>query len=95
MLKHVVLYKLKDGSEQAKRALTEKFLSMRGKIAELIDINAGFDIVCSERSYDVALVCTFEDRAALDRYAVHPVHLPVKEYVHSVIQSAHSVDFIY
>lgn len=95
MIKHLVMYKLKDNSEENRKALVEKFYTMKGKIDLLVDLNAGFDIVGSQRAYDVALECVFKTKEDLDAYAVHPLHLPVKEYVHSVISEAHSVDFVF
>ncbi len=93
MVKHIVLYKLKNKGDADE--MIGRFLSMRGKIPELKARVAGKDIIKSERAYDVALVCDFESEHDLNVYANHPVHLPVKDYVHSVIERAHSVDFIY
>ena len=93
MIKHLVMYKLKENTPDNRKALVEKFYTMKGKIDLLVELNAGFDIVGSARAYDVALECVFKSKADLDAYAVHPLHLPVKEYVHSVISEAHSVDF--
>lgn len=93
MVKHIVLYKLKDQNDADE--MIKRFLSMKGKIDVLLDLNAGKDFVRSQRAYDVALVCEFKSREDLLTYANHPVHLPVKEFVHSVIAEAHSVDFEY
>ena len=93
MVKHIVLYRLKDVSDADE--MIQRFLSMRGKIEVLDSLVAGKDIVRSERAYDVALVCDFKSKKDLEVYAEHPVHLPVKKFVHSVIVEAHSVDFEY
>ncbi|MBE5730329.1 MAG: Dabb family protein [Clostridia bacterium] len=92
MVKHIVMYKLKDRSNADE--MIARFLSMRGKIDVLRSLHAGKDEIKSARAYDVALVCEFDSLEDLNIYAEHPVHLPVKEYVHSVIAEAHSVDFI-
>lgn len=93
MITHIVLYRLKDGSEQSRKALVERFLSMRGKIPQLRSLDAGSDLVNSARSYDVALVCTYDSLEDLEAYRVHPVHLPVMEYVKQVVAESHSVDY--
>lgn len=93
MIKHVVMYKLKDAA--AANALAAKFESMRGKISVLKGLTAGVDILQTNRSYDVCLICDFDDRQGLEEYAVHPVHLPVKEYVKAVVAQSHAVDFEY
>lgn len=92
MVKHIVLYKLKDKGDADE--MIRRFLSMRGKIEVLRSLEAGKNFLPSDRAYDVALVCEFDNEHDLDIYASHPVHLPVKEYVHSVIAKAHSVDFV-
>lgn len=95
MLKHIVMYKLLDGSEDNKTALVEKFLSMKGKIPELLSIESGKDVLFSERSFDVVLICEFESVETLKIYKEHPVHIPVMQYVKSVVSQSKSVDYIY
>ena len=92
MIKHVVMYKLKNPADADE--MISRFLSMRGKIEVLKSLYAGKNQVESGRAYDVALICEFDSLDDLNIYAGHPVHLPVKEFVHSVIEKAHSVDFI-
>lgn len=92
MVKHIVMYKLKNKADADE--MIKRFLSMRGKIEVLRSLYAGKNEVESARAYDVALVCEFDSLKDLDIYASHPVHVPVKEYVHSIIEKAHSVDFI-
>ncbi len=95
MIKHVVMYSLFDASEENKEALKNKFLSMKGKIDVLKDIESGVDYLKSGRSYDVVLICTFETKKDLETYATHPVHLPVLAYVKPLVRESHSVDFEY
>lgn len=95
MIKHIVMYKLKDNTEQNAIALRDKFLGMKGKIDVLKDIESGVDILHTARSYDVVLVCTFESREDMETYQSHPVHIPVKEYVGERILEAKAVDFEY
>ena len=83
MVKHIVLYFLKDKSEESKNALKAKFMSMQGKI----------DFMHSDRSADVSLECTFNTKEDLATYAEHPVHVPVKEYVKSVVEKSVSCDY--
>ena len=87
------MYKLKEATEANKEALKAKFYSMKGQIPCLLDIEAGADLIGSERSFDVCLVCTFGSLDKLKEYLVHPVHLPVKEYVMSRVIKSHSVDY--
>lgn len=93
MVTHVVVYKLKDDCKDKADELISRFLSMKGKIDGLVDMVSGKDFKKEGRSYDVALVCTLESRETLEKYAVHPVHLPVLAYAKTVVERSHSVDF--
>ena len=94
MLRHIVMYKLKDNSDAAKQALVDKFMSMDGIVEELIDIKAGADVLMSDRSYDVVLETTFKNRTMMEQYQNNPFHQMVKEYVRSVVEKSHSVDYV-
>ena len=91
MVKHIVLFKLKDQKDR-KKAI-ETLISMKGKIEGLIDLEAGADFLGSERSFDIALICTLKDRAALDFYQAHPVHQPVKKLMAELRESSVAVDY--
>lgn len=91
MVKHIVLFKLKDIAD-SKRAI-EALNSMKGQIKGLIDLEAGRDFLKSERSYDIALVCTLEDKEALQYYQDHPVHQPVKKLMAQIRESSVSCDY--
>ncbi len=93
MVKHVVMYKLKDRTEENRQNLVNKFLSMKGKIDILKSIESGADFLNDDRSYDVVLICEFDSMDDFKIYQTHPVHLPVKEYVKSVVERAHSIDY--
>ena len=93
MLKHVVLYRIKEDLKGELPQLVANFYSMKGKIPGLIDLESGFDVLHSGRSYDLALVTTFESMEAFKAYQVHPVHLPVKARMHEVVETSVSVDF--
>lgn len=95
MVKHVVMYKLKENTESNANALIEKFLSMKGRIDGLIDITAGADYLREQRSFDVVLICTLRDKEALKNYATHEVHLPVLAFAKTLVERSHSVDFEY
>ncbi len=56
MVTHIVMFKLTDPSPENLATTHEKLLSMQGKIAELRHLEAGVDVIRSERSYDIALV---------------------------------------
>ena len=93
MIRHIVLFKIKDEYKSEIPQLVENFYGMKGRIEGLIDLEAGADILGSERSYDLGLVKLFENREAFDAYQTHPVHLPVKKRMHEVRLGSVACDF--
>ena len=93
MIRHIVLFKIKDEYKAEIPQLVRNFYGMKGKVEGLVDLEAGGDILVSERSYDLALVTLFTDRAAFDAYQTHPAHLPVKKRMHEVRSGSVACDF--
>lgn len=74
MITHIVFFKLAEQTQEKIAAVREKLMSMNGKIGELRHLEAGIDIIRSERSFDVALVTKFDNLADLQAYQIHPYH---------------------
>lgn len=96
MLKHVVFMKFKEGVTGADIADLEKGLGgLPGKIPEIKGYEFGRDVLHTERSYDFALVSSFDDLDSMKRYQIHPDHAVVVEKVKKLSQSILVVDFVY
>ena len=94
MITHIVLFKLSDPSAENLAATHAKLLSMQGKIAQLRHLEAGVDVIRSERSYDIALVTRFDSLTDLQEYQVHPYHAgEVVPHMKSVCSSIVAVDY--
>lgn len=93
MIKHIVMFKLKEYSESNAIEMRDVLLSMKGKIDYLVDISAGADFLREGRSYDVVLECVFKSKEDLDAYQNHPVHIPVKDYIRARISGSCAVDY--
>jgi heme-degrading monooxygenase HmoA len=93
MIRHIVLFRIKDEYKNELDNLVAAFYGMKGKIEGMTDLEAGKDVLHSERSYDLALITTFEDRAAFEAYQTHPVHMPVRKRMHEVRSASVSCDF--
>ncbi len=91
MLTHIVLFKLKDSRNSQKA--TDVLLGMKGKIPQLRHLEAGIDVLHSERSYDLALVTKFDSLDDMKAYQAHPVHVEVSKYMISVRDSSVTVDY--
>ncbi len=73
-LRHIVLMKFPGGAEP-------QYLEALGKgVAEMLDIpevlasSGGEDVSGKDENYDYAIILDFADRAAYERYRVHPIH---------------------
>ena len=93
MIRHIVMFKIKDEFKSEIPQLVKDFYGMKGRIEGMVDLEAGADILGSERSYDLALTCVFDSREAFDAYPTHPVHLPVKKHMHEVRESSVACDY--
>ncbi|MBQ8292245.1 MAG: Dabb family protein [Bacilli bacterium] len=94
MIKHIVCYKLKNRTEEAKQNVKKMFMSMPDKIEAIKEIQVGLDFLKSERSYDVVLEITFESVEKMNEYQKHPYHLnTVKPFMKEAKDLSVSVDF--
>jgi heme-degrading monooxygenase HmoA len=93
MIRHIVMFKIKDEFKDEIPQLVKNFYGMKGRIEGMLELEAGADILHSERSYDLALVTLFENREAFDAYQTHPVHMPVKKRMHEVRSGSVACDF--
>lgn len=94
MIRHIVIFRFKaDVPQSDRQAFLEMLRALPEKISEIVDFEAGFDIVRSPRAFDLALVASYADLEALDRYAKHEHHLPVIERAKEICEQVASVDY--
>ena len=60
----------------------------------LRSIQCGVDTIRSARSQELALITTHDDHAALEAYAVHPVHQEVVAWMKANCGGTVAVDFV-
>ncbi len=91
MVRHIVFMKFPDFSvaQEAK----EKLLSMKGQIPQLQNIEVGVDFSRSPRSYDLALVTTFNTKEDLESYRVHPYHQEIVSWLKANNTETKVVDY--
>lgn len=83
MVKHIILWQLKDELEGArkdevKKGIKEGLEGLHGVIPGLFDIKVYTDGLPSSNA-DVMLDSSFENEEALKAYAVHPSHVKVAD----------------
>lgn len=99
MLKHIVMWKLKEhanGKTKKENALLlkEKLENLVGEIDELRSLEVGINVIETEASYDLVLTTTFDNEADLKSYATNPKHVLVSEFCSSIRESRVVVDYL-
>ncbi|MDA1373098.1 MAG: Dabb family protein [Proteobacteria bacterium] len=86
MIKHIVLWRLKDAAEGRSKIenanlIKSKLEALFGIIPGLLRIEVGLDVSHTESSSDLALYSEFDSLAALETYQNHPAHKAVMPLV--------------
>lgn len=91
MVKHIVMYTLKETEDKAKAVafIASTLEPLVGKIPGLLHL----EVRQAYQGMDYALYSEFESREALAQYAVHPLHLQAKEQFHHMLASRVSADY--
>ena len=94
MLTHVVLFKFKPETTAGDiQQMAEGLGGLPQLIEEILEFRFGTDVLHTERSYDFALVSSFDDLEAMQRYQVHPEHQKVLAFIKTIVSSVFAVDF--
>jgi len=98
MIKHIVLWKLKDAAlgatKQENAAKMKQMLeALNGVVPGLIKLEVGIDFSATEASGDIVLYSEFPDRAALDAYQAHPEHQKCVAFVKEVVSERRLADY--
>lgn len=89
MIKHIVMWKLKDhaaGAARHENAVKAKEMleALTSKISAIDSLEAGINANESDASYDLALYSSFSSWEALDDYQKHPEHLKVADFISEI-----------
>ena len=94
MIRHVIFFKFKAGTTESQIAkLQEGLGGLPALIPEIRAYEFGSDLVKSERSFDFALISSFDDLGSVKRYAAHPAHQKVLKHINAICSEVKSVDF--
>ncbi|MES2899373.1 MAG: Dabb family protein [Pseudomonadota bacterium] len=98
MIKHIVMWKLKDFAEGADRATNA--VRMKEKLDACAKLSAGtlrFEVALAqpglEATYDVVLYSEFTNKEALAEYAAHPSHKAIIPFIGAVRDERQCMDF--
>ena len=95
MVKHVMMWKVREGAEDAEgilRIVKRELESLRGKLDGLLEIKVSIFPYPSS-SADAMVECIFDSPEALAAYKAHPAHLAVaNKYIRPYMESRLSFD---
>ena len=92
MVKHLILFRLKEKTPQSSRQLMDAFVGLPEKIEEIQHLEVGEDFKKTPKSFDVALSVEFGDREALSAFSIHPEYVPVLDLIHEICSEYAVVD---
>lgn len=98
MLKHIVMWKLKDHAEGADKATNaRKMKDLLDACAEIVPGIVEFETAIAqpglEATYDVVLYSEFVSKAALDAYQEHPQHVALKPFIGAIRDARQCMDY--
>jgi quinol monooxygenase YgiN len=98
MIKHIVMWRLKEHAEGADKASNaRKMKALLDACSAIVPGILKFEVALAqaefECTYDVVLYSEFESSAALDAYQNHPQHVALKPFVAAVRQERQCMDY--
>jgi Stress responsive A/B Barrel Domain len=98
MIKHVVVWKLKESAQGASKAdnaarIKRELEALRAKLPFARKIEVGINFNSSPAAYDVVLYSEFASREDLDRYQDAPEHKAVADFIGTVREERVVVDY--
>ena len=92
MLRHIVMWKFRPGTEAERDLFLISLQGLFGEIPELLGCQVSWGVEGSD--YDAVLVADFADRAALERYKADPRHQAVSALCKSIRTDRAAVDYL-
>jgi len=98
MIKHIVMFKLKEEAEGRDKAANAQLLkamleALPASIKEIRFFEVGVNFLLASIAYDLVLVSQFESIEALQSYQKHPEHLKVFDFVVNNCENRIVVDY--
>ncbi len=92
MIRHVVMWKFREGERENMLRFLDGLRGLQGVIPELVDMEVGVD-QGGDGHYDAVLISTFRSREDLEAYKKDPRHVAVSSLCKSIRESRAAVDF--
>ncbi len=98
MIKHIVMFRLKDSAEghskmENARKLKALLESLKEKIPGIKCLEVGMNQGKSKSASDIVLYSEFDDMEALEDYRRHPEHIRALDFIEKVCSERQVVDY--
>ncbi len=98
MVKHIVMWTLKDEAEGASAAenakkMMEMLNALSGKIWQLKHLEVCDNVFASDPAVQVVLYSEFDSREDLQAYQDHPIHQACVKFIKKVVAERRVVDY--
>lgn len=82
MIKHIVMFKLKESTPEKVKAAKEKALELIPNVPTIRKLEIQLNSEAAPQSnFDIAIICDFDDIQGLNDYQVHPEHKKFGAYI--------------
>jgi len=97
MIQHIVFWNFKNNLTESERKtagqrMKEELESLKDKVPGAAEVVVAISPLSSS-TVDIALNSQFETAEALNRYQIHPDHIKIKEFIHTVIKERYCLDY--
>ena len=93
MIKHIVMWKFRPGTEAEQEQFLTALAALQGVIPQLLKSEVARNV--GEGNYDAVLVSEFESLETLEQYKVDPRHKAVSALCKSIRTDRVAVDYEY
>lgn len=99
MVKHIVIWKLKDFAENADKTrnaklMKDSLLDLKHSIKEIKNIEIWINSEKANKdNFDIILISEFESYEDLEKYKIHPEHNKVSDFISKIRVKRAAVDF--
>ena len=91
MIRHIVMWKFRPGTEAEQKQFLDGLRSLQGVIPQLLKSEVAVNV--GEGNYDAVLVSEFESLEALDTYKNDPRHKAISALCKSIREDRVAVDY--
>ena len=86
MVTSIIMFKLKEKTDENIAQLKEKLMGMKGGIVQLKDIKVKRNLRNGPSNFDAVMIAEYNSIKDFDEYVIHPVHVEVGKFILSLCE---------